>query len=115
MQKRIVLVAFTIFLVLALIFLVLKRDRKSTYTEPDFPNRDSAQGCVRAGCSGELCVEASVANDLMSTCEFKPEYACYQEATCAVLEDGSCGFFQTPELLECLENVSQEVFSEELH
>lgn len=58
-------------------------------------------GCVRAGCSGQLCVPASQGG-MMTTCEFRPEYACYQQATCALQANGQCGFTQTPELQTCL-------------
>ena len=115
MKKKIVLLAVGFLAVLVyLIFLI--SDKKSTADHKEnFVETEVGKSCVRAGCSGELCVEATAANDLMTTCEFKPEYACYQEATCTFLEDGSCGFLQTPQLLECLENASQEVFSEELY
>jgi hypothetical protein len=37
-----------------------------------------------------------------TTCEFRPEYACYQRATCERQPDGTCGFTPTPELTKCL-------------
>lgn len=54
--------------------------------------------CVRSGCSGQLCGEEK----LVSTCEFKPEYACYQKATCERQKNGQCGFTPTTELVQCL-------------
>lgn len=54
--------------------------------------------CVRAGCSGQLCAETP----LVSTCEFKPEYACYQKATCERQKNGQCGFTPTEDLVQCL-------------
>jgi len=62
-------------------------------------------GCKRAGCSGELCIEAS-APDIATTCIFLPEYACYQQATCERQADGSCGFTPTAELEACLADAS---------
>ena len=35
---------------------------------------------------------------------FKPEYACYHEATCERQGDGHCGWTQTPRLTACLQN-----------
>jgi hypothetical protein len=58
-------------------------------------------GCVRAGCSAHLCVEEGV--DIASTCEWRPVYECYQEATCERQQNGQCGFTPTYELVECLE------------
>lgn len=65
----------------------------------------SQQDCVRAGCSGELCVETEVAGDLFTTCEFKSEYACFQNAICARLDSGECGFVEDEQFLDCLEQV----------
>jgi hypothetical protein len=59
--------------------------------------------CKRAGCSGQLCVELD--DDRVTTCEFRPEYACYRAATCERQPEGKCGFTPTPELKECLANV----------
>ena len=60
------------------------------------------EGCVRAGCSDHLCVEGGV--DIASTCEWRPVYECYQQATCERQQNGQCGFTPTHELVECLEH-----------
>ncbi len=62
-------------------------------------------GCVRAGCSDHLCVEEGM--DIASTCEWRPVYACYQEATCERQQNGQCGFTPTHELVECLERFGE--------
>lgn len=56
-------------------------------------------GCVITGCSGHICAE----EDMVTTCEFRPEYACFKEtnAICGKQADGKCGWNQTPELLAC--------------
>jgi hypothetical protein len=54
--------------------------------------------CVRTGCSGHVCAD----QHRYTTCEFRPEYACYQQATCERQADGACGFTQTPALSACL-------------
>jgi hypothetical protein len=58
--------------------------------------------CVKGGCSGTVCEEAG--NDTVTTCEFKPEYACYQSATCERQSDGKCGWTQSDALTQCLAN-----------
>lgn len=63
-----------------------------------------ANGCAVAGCSGELCVSAAEAGDIMTTCQYRAEYACYQEASCEPQADGACGWTETPELNRCLAN-----------
>jgi glucose/arabinose dehydrogenase len=54
--------------------------------------------CRRTGCSGQFCSD----REIISTCEFKEEYACYREATCERQGDGECGWTESPQLLECL-------------
>ena len=56
--------------------------------------------CVVTGCSGQLCSDTPV--DSFTTCEWRGEYACYTEATCARQADGKCGWTQTDELEACL-------------
>jgi hypothetical protein len=41
---------------------------------------------------------------MVTTCEFRPEYACYRDATCERQADGTCGWTETPELTACLAN-----------
>jgi len=59
-----------------------------------------AVACRRGGCSGQLCVAPGEPD--ITTCEWRPEYACYQAATCEAQPDGDCAFTLTPELRECL-------------
>lgn len=57
-----------------------------------------AKRCFKTGCSSEVCAD----RDVVTTCIFRPEFACYQKATCARQANGECGFTQTPELTACL-------------
>jgi eight-cysteine-cluster-containing protein len=65
---------------------------------------DSAQpgACITTGCSGIVCAEPD--KEVMTTCEYRAEYACYQKATCEKQADGTCGWTQTAELTSCLAN-----------
>jgi hypothetical protein len=54
--------------------------------------------CLKTGCSGTVCAE----EDRVTTCEFKPEYACYRDAVCERQPAGECGWTTTPELEACL-------------
>jgi hypothetical protein len=67
------------------------------------------EGCVRAGCSDHLCVEEGM--DIASTCEWRPVYECYQQASCERQLNGQCGFTPTHELLECLERHGEGICS----
>lgn len=55
-------------------------------------------GCIRTGCSGQICAD----QEMMTTCEFREEYACYQGAICERQANGECGFTPTEELTACL-------------
>jgi len=59
--------------------------------------------CIVAGCSGQLCVSLDNA-DIVSTCEFLPQYACYRNASCEVQDTGECGWTQTEELQQCIQD-----------
>jgi hypothetical protein len=68
-------------------------------SEPSMPENGQASGdCIITGCSSHICAS----QELLSTCEFRPEYACYKNATCEPQEDGECGWTQTQELLTCI-------------
>ena len=59
------------------------------------------QTCYVGGCSSQVCSDRP---DVITTCEWRDEYACYQGATCERQGDGQCGWTETPELLACLGN-----------
>ncbi len=54
--------------------------------------------CMKTGCSSQICSD----QDVVTTCEWRPEYECYQKAICERQRNGECGFRQTPELAACL-------------
>lgn len=57
-----------------------------------------AKPCIKTGCSSQVCSDHTV----MTTCEWRAEYACYQKASCARQADGNCGFTPTRDLTACL-------------
>jgi eight-cysteine-cluster-containing protein len=61
-----------------------------------------AGGCAVGGCSGQICGEVGEADTMVTTCEYRAEYACYKTASCARQSNGKCGWSQTPELKACL-------------
>ncbi|MEO8582057.1 MAG: hypothetical protein ABI425_05805 [Patescibacteria group bacterium] len=65
------------------------------------PASVNALTCIRSGCSGQLCVEIN-APDQISTCEYRAEYSCYQEAPCERQTDGQCGFTPSAAFTACL-------------
>ncbi len=55
--------------------------------------------CIPTGCSSQLCAAQAV----VTTCEYQPEYACYNTPTTVCgCNNGSCGWAQTTALESCL-------------
>lgn len=65
---------------------------------------DSRKPCVVTGCSRHLCADA----DMMTTCEFLPEYACYQKATCERQKDDTCGWTENETLGSCVQKARKQ-------
>lgn len=61
----------------------------------------TALGCFIGGCSSQICSDQS---DVVSSCEYRSEYSCYQKATCERQVSGECGWTKTTELESCLLN-----------
>jgi eight-cysteine-cluster-containing protein len=60
------------------------------------PKRDGE--CRPTGCSGQVCADHAV----VTTCEWREEYACYRLSRCERQADGGCAWSPTPELAACL-------------
>lgn len=58
--------------------------------------------CIKTGCGGTVCAEPG--QDIVTTCEFRPEHACYQKAACERQASGACAWTETPELTACRAN-----------
>ncbi|MBI2984824.1 MAG: hypothetical protein HYY50_04340 [Candidatus Kerfeldbacteria bacterium] len=61
-------------------------------------NRRTREGCVVTGCSGQVCSDQEV----VTTCEYREEYACYRTARCERQQNGECGWTATDKLQSCL-------------
>ncbi len=64
--------------------------------------------CVKGGCSGELCLEASMAGKIVSTCIYRDEYSCFQYSKCERQANGSCGWTQTQLYTNCLSKFQKQ-------
>jgi hypothetical protein len=76
----------------------LRAQTSAANPEPSNPSPQKPKPCFKTGCSGQVCADEEV----MTTCEFKPEYECYKRARCERQANGQCGFTDTPELRRCL-------------
>jgi len=65
---------------------------------------NAPEPCYVGGCSSQTCSDQP---GLISTCIFRPEYACYHDATCERQADGACGWTGAPEPKAWLENPAQ--------
>lgn len=61
-------------------------------------NVGTDRDCLITGCSGQVCAGA----EITTTCEMKPEYVCYDSATCERQPSGICGWTMTDALQQCL-------------
>jgi membrane-bound inhibitor of C-type lysozyme len=71
--------------------------------QPNAPNEppQASNSCYVGGCSGHICSDDP---DVVSTCEWHESYACYDTATCERQVSGECGWTETAELTQCLQN-----------
>jgi len=58
--------------------------------------------CVKAGCSGTVCTTQEKAINIITTCEIKEEYKCYEDSTCKCIK-GKCAWTEQKEISKCLE------------
>jgi len=59
--------------------------------------------CRITGCSSQLCVSAD-AGEVLSTCEFLPQYQCFKDSICEVQVTGECGWTETEKFTQCVES-----------
>jgi len=75
-------------------------DLTVTVAEPQLPPAQGTGDCRPTGCSGQICAS----EDMVSDCMYRPEYACYDGATCERQPGGECGWTQTETLTACLQS-----------
>lgn len=67
--------------------------------------RDS--DCGTGGCSGQVCGLKDKVKDIITTCEYRPEYGCLNLTSCKCLE-GKCQWGDNTLYRECLEKSGNE-------
>jgi len=58
--------------------------------------------CYVGGCGNQIC---SSQKDVITTCEYRPEYECLKHSQCEKQLNGGCGWTETTEYKKCLENL----------
>ncbi len=61
--------------------------------------------CAVGGCSSQICGEAGEVEGLMTTCEYREEYACLAHSRCERQANGACGWTETAEYGRCLADI----------
>ncbi len=107
----IVVIALATIFILSLIFFSLFSPPFGVDVFPDFPepnldDKKVLEECRATGCSGQICAE----EEIMTTCEFLPEYACYKTAKCERQSDGQCGWTSSEKLVVCLRQTREGKF-----
>jgi hypothetical protein len=74
------------------------QELKATHVYYRAKPESAMKPCMKTGCSSQVCTDHNV----ITTCEWRPEYECYRKATCERQADGNCGFTKTRELTSCL-------------
>ncbi len=67
------------------------------------PTPTTAGKCFVGGCSGQICSDQE---GMISTCEYREEYACYKTAKCERQSSGKCGWTSNSSLQMCLNKSS---------
>ena len=70
------------------------------------PKPMPAPGCAVGGCSQQVCGEVGEVENVVTTCEYREEYACYAHSKCERQTNGQCGWTQTAEYNRCIANIS---------
>ena len=65
--------------------------------------------CAPSGCSGTICQHKGE-RPVITTCEFKPEYACYKQIKCGCI-DNSCMWDKTEEFEACVQDLRERAGS----
>jgi len=60
--------------------------------------------CATGGCSGEVCTIKDNADNIVTTCIFKPEYECLKLTKCRCI-NGKCQWEETNDYKGCIENL----------
>ena len=68
----------------------------------DLPKKENSlsakDDCVITGCSGQICAKEEV----VTSCEYRELYDCYNTAVCEAQANGDCGWTQTSKLKQCI-------------
>jgi eight-cysteine-cluster-containing protein len=76
------------------------------YEEPVECTQDP--DCGTGGCSGQICGLKEKVEDVVTTCEYRPEYDCLNLTSCKCI-DGICQWEENNAYMACTENLSEKI------
>ena len=64
----------------------------------------SDSDCATGGCSGQICGEKEKVKDIVTTCEYLPEYDCLRLTDCRCIND-KCQWEENNAHKDCIKNI----------
>lgn len=58
--------------------------------------------CMPAGCSGQICVPRNKAAEIITTCEYRPEYMCLRTSASCGCVNNKCQWNKAPDYESCI-------------
>ena len=90
-----------IFLLFIVLFLISCSKEPTSPTIPTSSAECAVNSdCMKGGCSSQICAPAAQ-EGIITTCEYRPEYDCYQEANCGCVQ-GTCGWTEKDIVDQCI-------------
>lgn len=83
-----------------MIFFLLTACTQQSVVDGETPECIADSDCAKAGCSGQVCTTTLEAPNIVTTCEYRPEYDCYQASGCGCIK-GKCSWDE--EVESCVE------------
>jgi|SRR3989338_185608 len=90
-----------VIVLLAALFYVRPETINIMSEEPEVTECTTDPECMPAGCSNQVCAQIDKAPSLITTCEYREEYACLKETSCGC-KLGKCAWKDIPEYSRCL-------------
>lgn len=106
-KKQIIILIVFVLIIAAGIIYVLPRqndtenNNSSTSVNAKVIECDRNSDCLVGGCSNTLCLPRDLAPSVMTTCEWRDEYACFAQNTCGCV-DHQCQWAGSEQYLDCV-------------
>ena len=65
----------------------------------------TSSDCSTSGCSGQICAPLEESKDIITTCEFKEQYKCFELTSCSCI-DNKCQWEENKGFLDCKNEVN---------